>query len=256
MSEQKDQIVARLRLSLSGNDIELEIPVPSAEVTVTEILPIFQMLADDFTRLAQAQAETNGLAITCRKGCSACCCQLVPVSHPEARRLAALVDSFPDPRKLAVLERFRAAQERLANTDIPEIVLSGSFRPREELVDLGIRYFHLGIPCPFLEEDSCSIYEHRPVKCREYLVTSPAAECAKPSAETVHKVRNPGNAFKALALIGWEWRERLPHWVPLTLSLPWAEGNPEQRMKRPAKDLLRDFFEIFAERSVPEVRET
>ena len=255
MSEQKDPIVARLRLSVSGNDIELEIPVPNSEVTVTEILPVFQMLADDFTRLAAAAAEGDGLAITCRKGCSACCRQLVPVSHPEARCLAALVDSFPEPRRLATLDRFRGARERLAKTNIPEQVRSGSFRSREALIDLGMRYFHLGIPCPFLEEDACSIYEHRPVKCREYLVTSPAEECSKPSPDAVRKVKNPGNAWKALAMIGWEWRERLPHWVPLTLSLEWAEANPEQRMRRPANDLLRDFFKIFAERSVSEVQE-
>jgi Fe-S-cluster containining protein len=255
MSEQQDQIVARLRVSLSGNDIELEIPVPKAEVTVTEILPVFRMLVDDFTRLAAAAAEGDGKGITCRKGCSACCRQMVLVSHPEARSLAALVNSFPEPRKLAVLERFRAARERMAKTNIPEQVVSGSFPSREALIDLGLRYFHLGIPCPFLEEDACSIYEHRPVKCREYLVTSPAEECSNPSPEAVHKVKNPGNAWKALAMIGWEYRERLPHWVPLTLSLEWAEVNPEQRTRRPARDLLRDFFKIFAERGVPDVRE-
>ena len=256
MSEQEDQIVARFRLSLSGNDIEMEVPVPKAEVTVTQILPVFQMLADDFTRLAAAAAEGGGHAITCRKGCSACCRQLVPVSHPEARSLFALVDSFPEPRKLATLERFRAARERLAKTNIPEQVLSGSFRSREALTDLGLGYFRLGIPCPFLEEDACSIYEHRPVKCREYLVTSPAEECGNPSPERIHKVKNAGNAWKALAMIGWECRERSPHWVPLTLALEWAEAHPEPRTRRPASDLLRDFFRIFAERNVPDVRET
>ena len=40
---------------------------------------------------------------------------------------------------------------------------------------LGREYFQLGIPCPFLEEESCSIYHDRPITCREYLVTSPPA---------------------------------------------------------------------------------
>ncbi len=42
------------------------------------------------------------------------------------------------------------------------------------------RYFHLGIACPFLEDESCSIHADRPISCREYLVTSPAVNCADP----------------------------------------------------------------------------
>jgi Fe-S-cluster containining protein len=36
------------------------------------------------------------------------------------------------------------------------------------------------MPCPFLEDESCSIHPDRPLVCREYLVTSPAELCAGP----------------------------------------------------------------------------
>ena len=38
-------------------------------------------------------------------------------------------------------------------------------------------YYALRLPCIFLEDGACSIYEHRPAACREYLVTSPAELC-------------------------------------------------------------------------------
>jgi Fe-S-cluster containining protein len=49
----------------------------------------------------------------------------------------------------------------------------------------------LAIACPFLENESCGIYPHRPLACREYLVTNPAANCSTPSAESIQIVPMP-----------------------------------------------------------------
>ena len=42
--------------------------------------------------------------------------------------------------------------------------------------------FKLGLACPFLDEDACSIHPQRPFVCRQYLVTSDPALCADPFA--------------------------------------------------------------------------
>jgi hypothetical protein len=86
----------------------------------------------------------------------------------------------------------------------------------------------LGIPCPFLEEESCSIHPDRPIPCREYLVTSPAVECARPTAETVHCVPLPMKVSRAaLRLEEPGLGERVVPWVPLTLAPDWAAEHPE-----------------------------
>ena len=49
--------------------------------------------------------------------------------------------------------------------------------PDEELDPINRSYYALRIPCPYLENEMCSIYEARPSACRELLVTSPAELC-------------------------------------------------------------------------------
>ena len=60
---------------------------------------------------------------------------------------------------------------------------------KEERTPLALSYFRLGIPCPFLEEESCSIHPDRPLSCREYLVTSAPIHCAEQAPDKVQGVR-------------------------------------------------------------------
>jgi Fe-S-cluster containining protein len=92
----------------------------------------------------------------------------------------------------------------------------------------GMTYFRLGISCPFLEKESCSIYSDRPILCREFLVTSPAENCSQPTPETVHRVRLPLQLMTTVARFMPELdppRFVLP--VPLILALDWADDNPD-----------------------------
>jgi Fe-S-cluster containining protein len=97
------------------------------------------------------------------------------------------------------------------------------------------------VACPFLEDESCSIHPDRPIACREYLVTSPAENCARPSAETVRMVPLAGTASNAIAHLGEEPPARV-RWVPLVLALEWAEAHPDEGPARPAPEILQEFF--------------
>ena len=112
----------------------------------------------------------------------------------------------------------------------------------EQLIPFGLEYFHQGIPCPFLENESCSIHEERPISCREYLVTSPAEHCAKPKAGTVQCVPLGATVSKAVKSLGGKPSGRILPWVPLILADEWAESHEEEAM-RPAPELLRTFLE-------------
>lgn len=69
----------------------------------------------------------------------------------------------------------------------------------DELEALGLEIFHLGSPCPFLEAESCSIYEDRPLSCREFLVTSDKHLCPNPTPSTIERVSIPAHPLDALA---------------------------------------------------------
>ncbi len=88
-------------------------------------------------------------------------------------------------------------------------------RSDRELVDGA--YFALGVPCPFLEDESCSIHPERPLVCREYLVTSPAELCAGPEQEGVTPVPVPKVSMAARGL-----QDEKDDWFPLAMLMAWA----------------------------------
>src|SRR5207244_2936065 len=200
-------------------------------------------LADAIVDASVKTVEANGQRISCQKGCGACCRQLVPIAEVEARHLRDVVQELPEPRRSVVLTRFAEAYRRLEAEGLLNKLLRPDQLGEDDVKSLGLKYFFLGIPCPFLEEESCSIYADRPAVCREYLVTSPAANCVHPSPQTVERVPVAFQVWKALARL-----DDLPagskylRWVPLIMSLEWADAHPAEPPPRPGPEMLRDLL--------------
>src|SRR4051812_22701427 len=174
------RVNATVELTVNGRRIDLQVSVPAGPGPPRELLPLYRGLAEHLTARAVDAAKAAGHTVSCRKGCGACCRQLVPVSALEARELARVIEQTAEPRRTVLRERFAAARRRL-ETDAPDL-LAALLRCEElsppQIAALGHHYFRLGLACPFLEDESCSIYEHRPVDCRQYLVVSPPEYCA------------------------------------------------------------------------------
>jgi hypothetical protein len=100
---------------------------------------------------------------------------------------------------------------------------------------LGLDYFRLGIACPFLEDEACSIHPDRPLSCREYLVTSPAPNCQVPSAETIDMVTLDSYPSRALLKA-----DVTNGWTPLVLALWFSAQAPPPERNRSAPEILRD----------------
>ncbi|MBW3622747.1 MAG: YkgJ family cysteine cluster protein, partial [Armatimonadetes bacterium] len=187
-------VTAHIEFSVAGKRMQAEIGVPAGPTHPTELLPLFRSLADLVVNAGEEAANAGGERTSCRKGCGACCRQLVPISETEARRIRDLVEELPEPRRSRIRERFAQARRRLEESGfLDQLLAPQSFAP-EDVNPFGMEYFRLGIPCPFLEEESCSIHPERPLACREYLVTSPAEHCADPTAEKIRRIPIPGKA--------------------------------------------------------------
>lgn len=202
------------------------ITVPNAKVTAAEIVPALQGLVNAVVEAAEA-----GRSISCRKGCGACCRQLVPVSRTEGERLLQLVAGMPPGRRQWLSERFAAAEAAIAGADLTE-------RKGRSDRELSAAYFALGVPCPFLEEESCSIHPERPLVCREYLVTSPAELCAGPTQEGVVPVAVPKVSMAARRL-----QDDADDWFPLAMLMAWARRRPRNAVKRTGPEWVQRFLE-------------
>jgi hypothetical protein len=109
----------------------------------------------------------------------------------------------------------------------------------EELDPINQSYYALKIPCPYLEDEMCSIYESRPSACRELLVTSPAELCQD-------FVRNPVTplpvSMRITSILGLVWgtlTDSPPRLIPLPVALEWVERHEEESQRTwPGSSLL------------------
>jgi Fe-S-cluster containining protein len=226
-------------------EMQTEVTIPLGPTRLRQMLPVIQELTNAVVSEGVRKAESLGRQISCKKGCGACCRQLVPVSAVEARFLRELIERLPQPRRDIVRARFADARRRLEAAGLLELLQHTEEMPDvEQRTAANDKYFQLGIACPFLEDESCSIYNDRPVSCREYLVTTPANNCAQPTEETVKLVDLPVHVWYAIARL-----ERVPadsvvlHFVPLILAPEWAEAHPEEPPPRSGPEWLCQLFE-------------
>jgi Fe-S-cluster containining protein len=223
---------ATLRLKVGDLRIAHPITVPNGPVAATAVLPALQGLVNAVVGAAEA-----GKDISCRKGCGACCRQLVPISRTEGEALLALVAAMPQERRDAVQARFAAAETAITAAGLAE---HGGCSDRESARSdraLSVAYFALGLPCPFLEDESCSIHLDRPLVCREYLVTSPAELCAGPKQDGVTPVPVPKLSLAARRL-----QDESETWFPLALLMAWSRKPRTPAKPRPGTEWVQRFL--------------
>jgi Fe-S-cluster containining protein len=242
---------ATIELAVAGNVLKIDLTVPTEPVKSRRMLPLFRSLADTIVNIASKSAEEEGLKISCKKGCGACCRQLVPITEIESYQILSMVEEMPEPRRTIILERFAEARQKLKERGLLEKLLDPEKFSNEELQPMGIEYFHLGIACPFLEEESCSIHLERPIACREYLVTSPAENCSNPSPEKVRCVKIPSKVSTAVSRINENPEARFIRWVPLIIAPEWAKSHAEEERfpLQPATEIISELFNRLTNRS-------
>jgi Fe-S-cluster containining protein len=196
------------------------------EIRLSEFaLEVSRRFDQIMTMMLTAKAIPNQ-SISCSKGCGACCRQAVSISPPEALMLADHVASFSPDRRETLKRRFASAQSRFAASGLKDTAVS-LIEKRSEVFSFGINYFKQGIPCPFLEDESCSIYSHRPIDCRNYLATSRASLCS-----TVHLDDSPVKVLKvklpfsyALSMLTAEILKGAPEVHLVINALEWSDAN-------------------------------
>src|ERR1700738_948575 len=193
MPEETIQAVeVEFALKVGEGHLKAKVQVPAGQTNLTELLPIIQSFENAIIGGAVREASKVGLSISCKAGCGACCRQMVPISIFEAQAMGQWIRTLPPEQQQVLEARFHQTLLALKDTGIIQRLIDEDwFADNDTAKLMAIDYFRLGIPCPFLENESCSIHPIRPLSCREYLVTSPPALCADPATNNVAGVQLP-----------------------------------------------------------------
>jgi len=239
-------------LKVQDATVEFRAQLPEGPVRPAVLLPILQNLSDSMTGLAERNLAQLGDKISCREGCGACCRQAVPISPVEASALVEWLDQQPEERQKVLRERFRQAAARLEESGIAAAVRAFEKMPeREAAHQLGLRYFALGIACPFLEEERCTIHKIRPLRCREYLVVSPAEHCAHPASRDIVGVKPPVLLSNILSRWDTNGDAQPPELILLAMLEEWSakHATDQSRPRRTSPELVQEFLHAFARES-------
>ena len=234
----KTQAVEPFDISLKtpAGQLSMSIEVPTGFVPIMSIVPVLHRLGDAAQALEEQEMRATGRQISCSKGCAACCRMLVPISAPEAFALKNYLLTLPEERRHVLMSKFADAHARLQRAGLLNRLMEVAEGDRPlsdgELEPINKEYYALRLPCPFLENECCSIYDHRPSACRELLVTSPAELCLDLAHNPIQPLPVPIRMTTAIAMLWSDLTGGPGKLIPLPLALHWADRHAGEDGRR------------------------
>ena len=219
-------------LNTPAGRLTSSVDVPTAFVPVTAIVPLMRRLGEEAQALEETRSSEIGKLRSCQKGCAACCRMLVPLSPPEAFTLREFVRALPAEQQERIVARLAEAKSILLThglwNQLVALGESSQMPDDNSLEPVNQAYYALRMPCPFLEDNLCSIYDERPAACRELLVTSPAELCQDMATNPVEPIPVPVRIGPALGLLWGELTNTQPRLIPLPIAFDWAERHEKE----------------------------
>ncbi len=222
-----------ISLNTPAGQITTEVAVPTGFIPVTAIVPLMRSMGGQIQELEQRRALDQGHVVSCQKGCAACCRMLVPLSAPEAFAFKQFYDQLPVERQRVLRSRIDSSQARLHDAGLlaplNDVAESQDPLADETFEPLNRAYYALRMPCPFLEDEHCTIYEERPAACRELLVTSSPELCQDLTNPAIQAVPVSVRISTTLGLLWAELTGTAERLIPLPVALDWAVRHQEDR---------------------------
>lgn len=250
-TKSKATLTANFDLKIGDEVVSCRATVPDSKITAVDLIPIYQILTNQIVSHSIEQSVKAGKSISCKAGCGSCCAQPVPVTELEALNLAKVVKNMPEHRQKQIRQRFADSQAAIADAGLEDSLKEIANLDKESRKALGVKYFSLRLDCPFLEEQSCSIYPDRPLECREFVVTSDPKYCAQLNAKEIKHIDSklrltPALRKQSQACFG----EKSAGWMLMVYCLDWAKSNNTRLRKKPAKLWLQEFISLATNRKI------
>lgn len=144
----------------------------------------------------------NGETITCQKGCSYCCLLYMQASVQECEAivyylyhneiaLSTFLENYTDWRK--ELRKNGDIFKKCAQLWLDKTAPGADVEAHRAFEEETRRYHKQNIPCPFLYNNLCLIYEVRPFTCAGTVATTPPEWCSpsNPNKPKIYQTRTP-----------------------------------------------------------------
>jgi Fe-S-cluster containining protein len=240
-------------IDIIGRPTRFSICVAQKKARLSDITPLARMLSTKLAIMILDKLHSNGEFVPCRKGCSTCCNYLIPLSVPEAFRIVEEVLAMSTLQGRVISQSFLDTAKIILNEKpkIFEVNESAEASDQTQVIALSKWYASLKLACPFLSNNLCTSYEHRPLACREYIVTGSALLCNNEWSDESQTVQIPISILDCLGQLAAELEQSDIEAVMLPFALPWVQENLERGERTwPAVTMVECFGEILQARNI------
>ena len=244
----KSRKIIGLEFDIFDRPVDIQVSISSEEAGLADIVPLAWSISARIANLAVEKTREEGGQVPCRKGCSACCRYLVPVSVPEAFWTMDRILGMPESGRRVMLQRCFFAAKRILSERPPNSFADQS----TEMLSIGEAeqnrvanwYSCLKLVCPFQHRKSCTIYEARPLACREHFVKGSARKC-RGGRGTAEVIEMPVRMLDVLVQLASELEGGCVEAVMMPLMPAWYEKNKQRsERKYPAVAMVERLGEI------------
>lgn len=236
-----------LELDIAGERVSFRIGVSEGQARLADIVPPARALSTKLVLAVLEKLRRDEELVPCCEGCSACCSYLTPLSVPEVFRLRQEILAMPTERGKKVFESCLDAAKKILDNRPEDSGVNELTEENGQIQVSGLGKWYAGLKqsCPFLSDGLCTVYEQRPIACREHMITGSASLCEAEWTDGSEVVRMPVSVLEALAQLTAELEQSSIEAVMLPLALPWACENIERDERRwPATVMAEQFAKI------------
>ena len=231
-----------------GRLVGAQVVVDDVPAGLGDLVPLARTLSTRIGMSAVKRAGSEGVRLPCRKGCAACCRYLVPLSAPEALCMGREIGSLSESCEPTTARALAAAAGRILEgwSESP----FSETGPGEacDIESVGRWYAGLELDCPFLSEELCTIYDKRPLACREHAVLGPAGDCEGFAPGRGNRLEMPAGVLDALGRLAADLEQTEVQAVMMPLVPFWYEENRCRELRTwPGPELVSRFPECLAE---------
>jgi len=245
--------IINLELDVLDERLRFRIDVAHGQVKLSDIIPLARKISGKIADILIDKHHKDGIEIACRKGCGHCCqSHLVPLAVPEAFRLNGYIHSRHRDLRDAMLRSCLLAAQDILDQEPPESFTPPMSEPvdnRSFLSNVSTWYVSLGVCCPFLSNNVCTIYENRPLACRDYFVRGGSNACINADS-TTRPLKMPVPMVEVLGQLAGELEGSDIEAVILPLTPVWCEQNADRAERTwSAETVAERFVEIVSTRA-------
>lgn len=135
------------------------------------IMDLYQNMLQQLDTSWRRAEKMSGYHSSCHKGCSHCCYNnMITIGYPEAFIIRDYINThFTEEQKALLKQRIKEQLILIKKNGITgEIITDADMKGLSDakpIIEIKKRYFQLKLPCIFLYDEECLVYDVKPADC-------------------------------------------------------------------------------------------